>query len=89
MPERQNAKIVREPLKVVVYLQTCKIFGTVYLELGSRLSDFINNDEMFIPVRDACIETVSGEKIFTDKMKFMNLNKAHILAISPESEQED
>jgi len=84
---QEEKKLVREPLKVIIYLEHCKILGTIYLDLNSRLSDFINSEIEFIPVRDAVVESIEGRK-WSYKVKFMNLNKNYIVSIFPESEVE-
>ncbi|OGS20433.1 MAG: hypothetical protein A2252_10370 [Elusimicrobia bacterium RIFOXYA2_FULL_39_19] len=85
----QARKMIREPLKVIIYQQATKITGTVYLDIGSRLSDFINSvNVQFIPVGDAQVESLYDPGKILYKAKFMNVNKTHIVAIRPETEHE-
>ena len=78
-------KLVREPLRVTIILEHYRIVGTVYLELGSRLSDFINTEMKFIPVRDATMESLSEKDKFSSTFKFINVNKDYLVAIFPEN----
>jgi len=83
---QQERKLIREPVKVIIYLENCRVVGTVYLELESRLSDFINSDIQFLPVTDAQVESILPEHKWSYKVNFMNLNKNYIVSIFPESE---
>lgn len=77
-------KIVKEPVNVLIYLESCKIKGTIYLPIGSRLTDFINDPNVrFLPVTDAVVESVNIKDKWSYKVEFMNLNKDFIVSIQP------
>ena len=54
-----STKTKKDNINVLVYVSGYKIFGTVYLPMGGRLTDFLNTKglgaegEVFIPVTDA------------------------------------
>ncbi|MEW6041642.1 MAG: hypothetical protein AB1633_08985 [Elusimicrobiota bacterium] len=83
----QERKIIREPVKVIIYMESCRIRGVIYLDLDTRLSDFINTEINFLPITDALVESVSDRK-WSYRVKFMNVNKNYIQSIFPEKELE-
>lgn len=79
----EPVKVIKEPTEVVIYLQDARIEGTVYLPIGSRLSDFINDkDIQFIPITDAKVIPLK-EKEKSYNVDFMDLNKNYIISIIP------
>lgn len=81
---QSNVKLVREPIKVIIYLKYFRIKGTIYLSIGERLTDFINNENLrFIPVTDATIESLNPLIKFSQTMEFISINTSHILFINP------
>ncbi|MDI6640941.1 MAG: hypothetical protein QME68_01335, partial [Elusimicrobiota bacterium] len=72
---QQERKLIREPVKVIIYLENCRITGTVYLGLETRLSDFINSDLQFLPVTDAKVDSILPGHKWSYKVNFMDLNK--------------
>ncbi len=82
--ERDIDKPVRDEIGVIIYLSNCKIKGKMFLPPGGRVSDFVNSPvRQFIPVTDAEIDSISGEK-WSYRVKFLNLNKNEIVTIFPE-----
>lgn len=78
--------MIREPVKVIIYLSNCRIRGTIYLDLEARISDFINNDLQFIPLRDAHVESIESGKKWSYTVNFMNLNKDYVISVFPEED---
>lgn len=79
----EPVKLIKEPTEVVIYLQDARIEGTIYLPIGSRLSDFINDkDIQFLPVTDVKVIPLK-EKEKSYSVEFMNLNKNYIISIFP------
>ena len=82
--ERDIDKPVRDEIGVIIYLSNCKIKGKMFLPPGGRVSDFVNSPvRQFIPVTDAEIDSISGEK-WSYRVKFLNLNKNEVVTIFPE-----
>lgn len=81
--ERDIDKPERDEVEVIIYLRSCKIKGVMFLPPGGRVSDFINSPvRQFIPITDARIESISGEK-WSYEVKFLNLNKNEVVTIFP------
>src|SRR5512136_1245851 len=86
---QSDKQMVREPLKVILYLPHYKITGTIYLALDERLTDYLNSGQTrFIPVADAHIESLKHEVKFTHDAHFLSVNTERILFITP-LEKED
>ncbi|MEA2081222.1 MAG: hypothetical protein U9O97_00560 [Elusimicrobiota bacterium] len=82
--ERDIDKPERDEISVIIYLRNCKITGKMFLPPGGRVSDFVNSPvRQFVPVTDAEIDSISGEK-WSYRVKFLNLNKNEIVTIFPE-----
>ncbi|MBA3065809.1 hypothetical protein KJ633_00740 [bacterium] len=81
--ERDIDKPDRDEINVIIYLRNCKIKGKMFLPPGGRVSDFVNSPiRQFIPVTDAEIESISGDK-WSYRVRFLNLNKNEIATIFP------
>ena len=81
--ERDIDKPQRDEIDVIIYLRNCKIKGKMFLPPGGRVSDYINSPvRQFIPVTDAEIDSISGDK-WSYRVKFLNLNKNTIVTIFP------
>ena len=81
--ERDIDKPDRDEIGVIIYLSNCKIKGKMFLPPGGRVSDFVNSPvRQFIPVTDAEIDSIGGEK-WSYRVKFLNLNKNEIVTLFP------
>jgi hypothetical protein len=77
--------IQKEQHKATIYLNAYRILGTVHLQVGGRVSDFVNwnvNDGPFIPLTDVSVYTVdSGELLFTTEFLAVHRNQINFLAL--------
>ena len=86
-----STKTKKDNINVLVYVSGYKIFGTVYLPMGGRLTDFLNTKglgaegEVFIPVTDASIYNISDDSLI-HYTPFLNVNKDKILFIFPQDD---
>ena len=86
-----STKTKKDNINVLVYVSDYKIFGTVYLPMGGRLTDFLNTKglgaegEVFIPVTDASIYNISDDSLI-HYTPFLNVNKDKILFIFPQDD---
>lgn len=79
-PDRVN----KERHDVIIYLESCKIQGAIYLVPGGRISDFINAPtRQFVPVTEATISSVRAGEDWTYVVDFLDLNKNFIVTVFP------
>ena len=64
-----------------IQTQTHHIRGYVHVRRGERLSDEINNPNVFLAVTDAEIINPQGEILYTSK--FLAVNRGHIVWLMP------
>lgn len=88
-----SAKTKKDNIRALIYLQGYKIFGTIHLPIGGRLTDFLNTKglgaegESFIPVTEASIYDISDGKLIYCT-PFLNINKDQILFIFPHEDKQ-
>jgi hypothetical protein len=84
-PPKRPLAIHKEKHRATIFLTAYRIVGTVYLRVGSRVSDFVNwnvNDGPFIPLTDATVFTVdSGEQLFATEFIAVHRNQINFLTI--------
>ncbi len=68
--------------KVIIYTSQYKITGHIDLLPNARLTDFMLDSRHFIAVTDAEIFSLSNHAIL--KTAFCDINKDHIMIITPE-----
>ena len=77
--------IRKEHHKATIYLNAYRILGTVHLQVGGRVSDFVNwnlKEGPFIPLTDVSVYTVdTGELLFTTEFLAVHRNQINFLAI--------
>jgi hypothetical protein len=77
--------IQKEQHKATIYLNAYRILGTVHLQVGGRVSDFVNwnlKEGPFIPLTDVSVYTVdTGELLFTTEFLAVHRNQVNFLAI--------
>jgi hypothetical protein len=77
--------IQKEQHRATIYLNAYRIIGTVHLQVGGRLSDFVNwnlKEGPFIPLTDVSVYTVdTGELLFTTVFLAVHRNQINFLAI--------
>jgi hypothetical protein len=71
--------VSKTPMRVIIQCPDTRIHGTLHLHPANRLSDEVNEGEVFLPVTDACVKR-DDEEIETG---FISVNKRHILWIVP------
>lgn len=77
--------IQKEPQRATIYLNAYRILGTVHLQVGGRISDFVNwnlKEGPFIPLTDVSVYTVdTGELLFTTEFLAVHRNQINFLAL--------
>jgi hypothetical protein len=77
--------IRKDQHKATIYLNAYRITGTVHLQVGGRISDFVNwnvNDGPFIPLTDVSVFTVeTGELLFKTEFLAVHRNQINFLTI--------
>ena len=77
--------IQKDRHRATIYLNAYRILGTVHLQVGGRISDFVNwnlKEGPFIPLTDASVYTVdTGELLFTTDFLAVHRNQINFLAL--------
>lgn len=77
--------IQKEHHRATIYINAYRILGTVHLQVGGRVSDFVNwnlKEGPFIPLTDVSVYTVdTGELLFTTEFLAVHRNQINFLAI--------
>jgi hypothetical protein len=77
--------IQKEQHRATIYLNAYRILGTVHLQVGGRVSDFVNwnlKEGPFIPLTDVSVYTVdTGELLFTTVFLAVHRNQINFMAI--------
>ncbi len=74
--------VIRSDIQTITH----HIRGNVHVRKGDRLSDEINQPNLFLPVTGAEIYSPNGEKLFTSD--FLAVNRQHIVWLMPVDEHE-
>jgi hypothetical protein len=81
--------IQKEQHRATIYLNAYRILGTVHLQVGGRVSDFVNwnlKEGPFIPLTDVSVYTVdTGELLFTTEFLAVHRNQINFLALDKKS----
>lgn len=77
--------ISKDVIRVEIYTITHHIRGNVHVRKGDRLSDEINQPNLFLPVTQAEILKLDGEKL--GKRDFLAINREHIVWLMPAEEK--
>lgn len=82
---KRPLSIQKEQHRASVFLNAYRITGTVHLQVGGRISDFVNcnlKEGPFIPLTDVSVFTVdSGELLFTTEFLAVHRNQINFLAL--------
>ncbi len=84
--KRFSHVVAKRPVAAWIQTTTQQIRGTIYVRRDQRVSDALREAEAFIAVTDAVVLNAAGEEIV--RAPFLALNKAHILWVMPEEEEE-
>jgi hypothetical protein len=76
--------VSKTPLQVIIQCLDTRIQGTIHLHPANRLSDEVNEEDMFLPVTDARMIKDDEEL----EAGFVSVNKQHILWIVPADDLE-
>ncbi len=76
--------ISKTEIPVTIQTTTNLVRGFIYVRKGERLSDELNSAGNFIPVADASIFDVNGEKQY--QCEFIAIHRDHIVWLMPEME---
>jgi hypothetical protein len=74
--------VTKESVPVVIQTVIHHIRGYVYVQEDDRLSDELNKTERFLPVTQAIVLDLAGNKLY--ETNFLAVNRSHILWIYPE-----
>jgi len=78
-----SKKVVRSDIQTVTH----HIRGNIHVRTGDRISDEINQPNLFLPVTSAEIYSLDGEKLYTSD--FLAVNREHIVWLMPIEEHQD
>jgi len=77
--------IQKERRRATIFLNAYRIVGTIHLQVGGRVSDFVNwnvNDGPFIPLTEVSVYTVdTGELLFATEFLAVHRNQINFLTI--------
>lgn len=77
--------IRKQQHNATIFLNAYRITGTVHLQVGGRVSDFVNwnlKEGPFIPLTEVSVFTVdSGELLFTTEFLAVHRNQINFLAL--------
>ena len=76
--------ISKTEIRVTIQTTTSLVRGFVYIRKGERLSDELNSSGNFIPIADATIYDINGEKRYT--CGFLAIHRDHIIWLMPEED---
>jgi len=79
--------IAKETVLSHIQTITHRIQGCVHVRKGGRLSDELNNANLFLAVTDAEIYNLEGELLYTSN--FLAINREHIVWLMPLDESQD
>jgi hypothetical protein len=74
--------ITKESVPVVIQTITHHIRGFIYVQEDERLSDELNKNEQFLPVTQAVILDLTGNKLF--ETPFLAINRHQVIWLYPE-----
>lgn len=75
-----SRRIEKVRVRVLIYTNLFRIEGFIYVIPGSRLIDFLNTPGDFIPITDATLRFLAGEKETLQK-DFLALRKSNIILL--------
>jgi hypothetical protein len=77
--------IQKQQHQATLYLNAYRILGTIHLQVGGRVTDFVNwnlKEGPFIPLTNVSVYTVdTGELLFTTEFLAVHRNQVNFLAI--------
>ena len=77
--------IQKDQHRAIIYLNAYRILATIHLQVGGRVSDFVNwnlKEGPFLPLTDVSVYTVdTGELLFTAEFLAVHRNQINFLAI--------
>ena len=78
-----SKEVIRSDIQTVTHT----IRGNVHVRKGDRLSDEINQPNLFLPVTNAEIYSLHGEMLYTSD--FLVVNREHIIWLMPVEDPAD
>jgi hypothetical protein len=79
--------ISKEVIRSDIQTETHHIRGNVHVRKGDRLSDEINQPNLFLPVTGAEIYNQEGVRLYTSD--FLAVNREHIIWLMPVEDHRD
>jgi|GEM_PF-711218 hypothetical protein len=83
-----SRRIEKVRVRVLIYTNLFRIEGFIYVIPGSRLIDFLNTPGDFIPITDATLRFLAGEKETLQK-DFLALRKSNIILLMEAEEDKE
>ena len=74
--------VSKNAVEAIIQTLTHRINGKIYIRVGERVSDELNQSEKFLAVTEATIFDTEGD--LTYKCDFITVNRDHIIWIMPE-----
>lgn len=66
--------VSKESFKAVIQTSTNRIEGNLYLRVGERVSDMLNQSEKFIAVTDPVVFDLEGNQLYSSDFLAVNLD---------------
>ncbi len=79
--------ISKEVIRTDIQTVTHHIRGNIHVRKGDRLSDEINQPNLFLPVTSAEIYSPEGDILY--RSNFLALNREHIVWLMPVEQDQD
>ena len=79
--------ISKEVVQTDIQTVTHRIRGCIHVRKGDRLSDEINQPNLFLPVTNAEVYTPEGDILY--RSKFLALNRNHIVWLMPVEQRQE
>jgi hypothetical protein len=74
--------VSKNAVSAIIQTSTHRIIGKIFIRVGERVSDELNESDKFLAVTDASIFDSAGDLLY--KSEFITVNRDHIIWIMPE-----
>lgn len=76
-------QVEKEKIHVVIFTDSLKIEGVIYLLPQERMTDYLGETgKIFVPVTDATVSSINSGKVL-HTTRFLSLNKNEVMVICP------
>jgi|SRR5574338_668298 len=77
--------ISKSPIRIIMQTTSHRIVGNMYVRVGDRLKDELDSAIHFLPVTDAQVFDILGERLIFNT-NFLAVNFEHVVWVLPEEE---